>query len=219
MRLHRGGRLRGWLGRRLGGGPELGERAWRRVLHGTGSLVLLYFLVPANFFVVVPKYVVLLAALVAVLAVEGARWRALVELPTIRPHEAGRVASFAYFAVGLTAAVLLFPEAVAVAVVLGTALVDPLIGELRSSGRAARLYPSVPLVSYAALAAASFLVVGGWGWISSAVLAAFAAALAVGVERLRYAHLDDDLTMTIVPGVALAVLLAFGGYGVTGIGG
>ncbi|HEV2166748.1 MAG TPA: hypothetical protein VGS23_07245, partial [Thermoplasmata archaeon] len=185
MRLHREGRLRGWLGRRFGGDAELGERIWRRCLHVLGAGVLVYYIVPPGFFRVVPNPVALLLALLMVLLLDALRLRGHVELPTIRPFERSRLASFAYFAIGLVLAVLLFPEAIAVAVVLGTALVDPLIGELRLSESARRAYPSVPLLAYGAIAFGAFLGVGGWSWEASALAAGAAAALAVGVERLR----------------------------------
>jgi hypothetical protein len=207
VRLHRGGRLRGWLGHLLGGDAALGDRIWRRCLHGLGALVLVYYLLPPGFFVVLSNAAVLLLALGAVLLLEGLRWYGRLDLPTIRPFERDRVASFAYFAVALVAAVLLFPTPIAVAVVLGTALVDPLIGEMRLSERARRGLPAVPIAVYALLAFACFRGIGEWGWGFAAGAAVLAAALAIAVERLRARHLDDDLTMTIVPGAVLTVLL------------
>lgn len=207
MRLHRDGRFRSWLGHRLGGGPELGDRIWRRCLHGAGAAVLVYYLLPVDFFRIIPNWAVLLAALGVVLLLEALRWTAGVELPTIRPHERERIASFAYFALGLVAAVLLFPKAIAVAVVLGTALVDPMIGEIRHRPAAHRLYPSLPLAAYGVMGFAAFRWVGVWSFAAAVVGAIAAALIAVGVERVRAQHLDDDLTMTIVPGALLTIVV------------
>ncbi|MCI4357835.1 MAG: hypothetical protein L3J95_05695 [Thermoplasmata archaeon] len=207
VRLHREGRFRGWLGRRFGGDLSLGERIWRRCLHLFGALVLLYYLVPSGFFRVLPNPAVLLLALAVILLVELLRWKAGLELPTIRPFEVGRIASFAYFAVAVVAAVLFFPKPVAVAVVLGTALIDPLIGELRLIRSKPTAYPAAPLVAYALIAFLALRWVGNWTVLSAVLAAGLAALLAVGVERVRYRHLDDDLTMTLVPGIALTILL------------
>jgi hypothetical protein len=212
LRLHRGGRFRGWLGGRLGGDLELGDRAWRRGLHVLGSGVLVYYLVPDNFFLVATKEDVLLGALGAVLVLELLRHRAGLELPTIRPYEARRVASFAFFAIALVAAVALFPEGIAVAVVLGTAIVDPLAGELRASGAYRHLYPVVPFLVYLGMAVAALVAVAGWPPVEAVAWGAIAAALALAVERPKLPWVDDDLAMTFVPALVLYTV------GVLGLG-
>jgi dolichol kinase len=207
VRLHRGGRLRGWLGARFGGGYELGDRIWRRFLHGLGAFAVLYLLVPPRILVVVSNEVVLLVALELILVVEYLRHVKHWELPTIRPYEEGRIASYVYYAVALSAALLLFPRPVAGAVILGTALVDPLLGELRlrSTWPLGSVVPG--LIVYSILAAAAFLLLGGWRGAVVLVLAVLAALLAVAAERPRWGSVDDDLAMTLVPGVVLTAIL------------
>lgn len=215
LRLHRGGGFRRRLATAFGRDPEAGDALWRRVLHGAGAFVLVYYLVPVEFFVLVPKEVVLLAALAAVGLLEALRLVAGLELPTIRGYEAGRPASFVFYAVALVGAVLLAPRAIAVAVVLGTAFVDPLAGELRADARRARLAPWVPFAAYAALATVALGAVGRWPWPIALGLGGVAAAVGVAVERWRFRWLDDDLTMTVVPAVVLyAWAVALGGLGV-----
>jgi hypothetical protein len=207
-KLHRGGRTRAWIGRLLGGDETLGDRVWRRALHLAGAAVLLVYVLPSNTFGPVPVRVVLVAALVGVLLLEVLRRRAGWELPTIRPHEHAHVASFALYAIGLVLAVLLFPEPVAIAVVLGAALVDPLRGELRLwrvSGTALWL-PG--FVVYAGLAATTFVYLGHYD-VARAAGATLIVAL-VGVELegpTSPIPLDDDLAMTVIPGALLTLLL------------
>jgi dolichol kinase len=206
LRLHRSGRFRTWLGTRLGGDLELGDRVWRRVLHGLCAAVLVYYLLPDAFFIIAPKEVVLVAALLAVLVLELMRHFAGLELPTIRPYEQKRIASFAFFAIAIVLAVLLFPEPIAAAVVLGTALVDPLAGELRVAGvRRATLW-AAPMVAYAGLAFVGLALVGRWPIPDALGLAVLAAPIAVAVERPKSAWVDDDLAMTFVPAIVLYVL-------------
>ena len=151
-RLHTGGRFRTWLGARFGGDLALGDRLWRRILHGLGAAALIYYVLPTDFFIVLPKVDVLLLALAAVLVLEGLRHAIGLEIPTIREYEREWIGSFAVFATAIVAVILIFPEPIAAAVVLGTALVDPLAGELRLRHGSRAVELGVPFVAYSLLA-------------------------------------------------------------------
>ena len=206
MRLHRGGRWRAWLGARFGGDAELGDRIWRRCLHFGGVLVLLYYLLPP---VIGPlsAELALLLALAAVLVLEGMRHAAGWELPTIRPWESRRVASYAYFAVALVAVVLLIPEPIAVAAVLGVSFVDPLLGELRLRRVGRPLASLAGAGVYVLLGFSALVLVGRWSGPGAAVGALVAAVVGVAVESPRWAPIDDDLAMTVVPAVTLWLIV------------
>jgi len=203
LRLHRGGRFRAWLGARLGGDAALGDRVWRRVLHGAVAVILLYYALPNDFFEIAPKRTVLLAGLAVVLGLELLRLLGVLELPTIRPYEARRVGSYAFYALAVVGAIVLFPEPIAAAVVLGTALVDPIAGELRSRPSVARAYPAVPLVVYWELAFVGLVVIGRWPPSLGGALALLAAPIAVAAEWPTIGWFDDDLAMTFAPALAL----------------
>jgi hypothetical protein len=212
VRLHTGGRFRGWLGARFGGDLVVGDRIHRRLLHGLGAFALLYLIVPPRLLVVVPNDVILLVALELIFIVEYLRHVRHWELPTIRPYEEGRIASYVFYATALTAALLFFPGPVAAAVVLGTALVDPLLGELRlrSTHPASSIVPGISV--YTVLAAVAFAIFGGWRGLALGILALVAAVVAVSVEWPAWGTVDDDLAMTLVPGAILtAILLAWPG--------
>jgi hypothetical protein len=203
LRLHRRGRFRRWLGARFGQDEAWGDRLWRRIVHTSGAAVLLYYVLPNDFFVIAPKEYVLLAALVAVLILEGLRHAAGLELPTIRPYEEHRVGSFVWYSIALVGAILLFPLPIAVAVILGTALVDPLAGGLRESERRRRLYPAVPFALYVVLAFVGLGPLGGWPLGLSLPLAIVAAAVGLAAEYPKIPWVDDDLAMTFVPALVL----------------
>lgn len=203
VELPRTSRFRRWLGTRLGGDEVLGDRVWRRCLHAAGAVAVVYFLIPTGFFVILPKEAVLLLALGAVLLLEAIRHSLGVGLPTLRPYEQHRVGSYVFYAIALTVALLIFPVPIAAAVILGTALIDPLAGELRLSVRYARLYPAVPLAAYAALALYGLEGFGGWPFLPSLGLAVLAAVVAIAVERPNFPWIDDDLTMTFAPALLL----------------
>jgi hypothetical protein len=215
LRLHRGGRFRSWLGAKFGGDFELGDRLWRRFLHVLAAVALLYYVLPVDFFVIAPKVYVLLAALAAVYVLEGLRHVAGLELPTIRPYEAGRVGSFAIFGTAVVVAILFFPMAIACAVVLGTAVADPVAGELRRDPRYRRVDAVGPFAVYGTLAFIGLAVVGRWPALPSVALAALAGVVAVAVERPKVGWVDDDLLMTLVPALALYAVgvLALGSAG------
>lgn len=205
-RLHRNGRGRAWLGRRLGGGPELGDRVWRRIVHASGAFVLLYYLVPGNALVILPTWGLIVLALGTVCVLEVLRHRAGLELPTIRPYEHDRVASYVYWGVALAVSVLFFPRAIATAVILGTALVDPLAGELRLARVGRALQWTAAIAAYAALAFVALRLVGDWSLAGSGVGAVLAAVVAIVAERPRHRYYDDDLAMTLAPAVLLVAL-------------
>ncbi len=211
-RLHTGGRFRTWLGARFGGDLALGDRLWRRILHGLGAVVLVYYALPNGFFVVLPKVDVLLLALAAVLVLEALRHLTGLDLPTLRDYERARIGSFAVFAVAIVAVILVFPEPIAAAVILGTALVDPLAGELRRREGARWIELGVPFAAYSLLAFAGLAAIGRWPPVDSAALAVLAGAIAVAVERPKVWWFDDDLAMTLVPAVALYLV------GIVGLG-
>jgi len=205
-RLHTQGRFRRWLGRALGGDEELGDRAWRRLMHVFGAAVLIYYYLPTNFFMVAPKEYVLLAALGATFVLEALRHGIRLELPTIRPYEEHRVASFIFYSLALVLAVLLFPLPIGAAVVLGTAAVDPIAGELRRGGRPVAVSVGVPFALYAVLAFTGMAALGGWPVVPSAALAVVAAPIAVAAERPKWPWVDDDLVMTLAPALFLYVV-------------
>jgi hypothetical protein len=212
LRLHRHGRFRRWLGEGLGGDEELGDRVWRRIMHTFGAAVLVYYALPNDFFVIAPKVDILLAALGAMFLLEVLRHAAGLELPTIRPYEVHRVASFVFFSIALVLAVLLFPLPIGAAIVLGTAIVDPVAGELRHERASPLLAVGIPLGAYALLAFVGLVAIGGWPAGDSALLAVAAAPIAIAAEWPKYPWVDDDLVMTLVPGLFLyaAGVLALG---------
>lgn len=201
--VHRQGQFRRWLGATLGGDEALGDRAWRRILHVAGAGVLIYFALPDWFFLVAPKEYVLLAALAAMFLLELVRHTSGLELPSLRPYETTRVASYVFYALALVIAVLLFPLPIAAAVVLGTAIVDPVAGELRRASSSALVTVGVPLAAYEVLGVIGLSGIGHWPLPTSAALALGAGGLAVAAERPKWPWVDDDLAMTILPALFL----------------
>ncbi|MCI4334699.1 MAG: hypothetical protein L3K04_03615 [Thermoplasmata archaeon] len=194
------------MGAWFAGDPTEGDRVYRRLLHVAAGISIIYYLVPVQILPGLSRAALLLIALLLVLSLEACRLAGWLVLPALRLHEERRPASFVYFGSAVVVALLVVPEAYAIVAIVGTALVDPLIGELRASPRGARAYPAVPLVVYAAIALPILSCLGGFPWASAAALAAAGALLAVAVESPQSRHLDDDLLMTLVPALGLWAL-------------
>ncbi len=181
---------------------------WRRTIHVLGALVLLYYVLPSDTFVIASTTTVLLFLLAIGLTIELLRHTVGLKPPLIRPYEEGRVASFAWYAIALTVALLAFPPPIATTVILGAAFVDPLIGELRRVHAWNRYYPSAPIALYLALSIPTLYGFGRWSAGAAILGAALATTLAIAVERKKSAWFDDDWTMVLIPGAALTILAA-----------
>jgi len=172
-------------------------------MHGLGATVLVYYVIPTDVFVVAPKADILLTLLAIVFVLEALRHTVGLELPTVRPYEAHRIGSYVFYSLALVIAVLVFPEPIGAAVALGTAIVDPVVGELRLRHQRGAITVGVPLAVYWILAVTGLVGVGHWPLVPSLGLAAVAAPIGVAAERPKWSWLDDDLVMTVVPALFL----------------
>ncbi|MCU0861402.1 MAG: hypothetical protein MUE65_03685 [Methanomassiliicoccales archaeon] len=175
----------------------------RRLIHMSAPLFLVYYLLPEEI-MGVDKRLGLVIVLVAVLAFEAMRltfhWRIL----GLRDYEDRRLSAPAWAAIGLTITFLVFPVEIAAPAVIGMALTDPLIGELRR--RRSGLYPALPTVFYLGLVLVTFYLLMGLSW-QVLMASLVATALAISVERVRTKYVDDDFLMMVVPAVGMAVVL------------
>lgn len=201
-RLHRGGRFRRWLGQRFGGDEALGDRAWRRILHLWGAGAIVYYLLPDNLVGDFTRFDLLLLLLLTMLLLEALRLGGAIEIPTVRPYEQKRIASFAFFAIALAIALVVFPTPVGAAAILGVSWIDPLVGEMRVHPTGRRLYPWLPGALYMGLAASMLLVFGHASLVGALLVGSAMAVVALASEYPKLPWLDDDLAMTILPALA-----------------
>ena len=180
----------------------------RRLVHCLVALAPLYYLLPVELpGVPVRRWHLLIAFFVLVMAFEALRLRRGVTFLGLRPHERNTIASFAWAAAGITAALWLMPMEIATPVLIGMGLVDPLVGEMRRFGASPPLRMSLPLLVYAMICmiTLSLMVEGQTGAIVA--VSALGAVLAVGAERLRLpGGVDDDFLMIVVPGSMMSIM-------------
>lgn len=179
-------------------------RALRRVLHASFALSLAYYAVPDPVpGLGAPRGALSLLGVALVGVVEAVRIRKGWTLPLMRDYERRWVAGYFWLGSGCVLALVLFPKPLAVAAILGTALVDPLIGELRP-----RLgIDAAAAAGFAAWAALATLSSTFSGTLLAPPLIAAGAAAAVLSEGRRIPRFDDDLLMTLAP---LIVMIALG---------
>ena len=122
------------------------KELFRRMLHMTAMFFLVYYLLPSELIPGFYKWQGLIIVLIMVLVTESIRLKKHAVFPGMRDYERTQISAFAWFAIGMTLALLFFKMQYVVPVIIGLALIDPLIGEIRQ--RRKKLYPTVPFVLY-----------------------------------------------------------------------
>ena len=199
----------------MGGQAQGGSRPrgalLRRFVHIAGALTLVYYLIPVELpFFGLRRWVLLIAFFAIVASIEYLRLRRRTLLYGLRPHEKNSVASFVWFAAGATLVMWCFPHDVASVAIIGMALVDPLMGELRARRSPGPVKIGLPLASYALIGLIVFDLSGHWTLLQTGVLALGGALVAIPSEWYKVAYIDDDFLMMTVPAIVMAWLsLAF----------
>ena len=180
--------------------------AVRRFIHVLIAFAPLYYSVPVDLpYVGLRRWVLLVAFFAAVSAFEAVRlWRGITFLG-LRPHERNQIASFAWAAAGITLVLWLFPHEIATAALIGMAIVDPLLGELRNSIYAGMAVP-VSSGVYFILCILALLLSSEMSFLFAGALASIGAAVAIASENLDVKYLDDDFLMAVLPAVTMTAL-------------
>ena len=179
----------------------------RRLVHCLVALAPLYYLLPVELpGTPIHRWHLLVAFFAAVMMFEALRLRRGITFLGLRPHECNTIASFAWAAAGITAALWLMPMEIATPVLIGMGLIDPLVGELRRLGAKLSTQMALPLLAYVLICATSLLLMVENNAALVAVVSILGAFLAVGAERLEIPVVDDDFLMVVVPGSVMSVL-------------
>ena len=177
----------------------------RRLVHISTPAYLIYYFIPDPLVGGIDNRVSLLVLYVAVMSFELYRLLFEPRIIGMRDYEKDQISAAAWAATAITLAFILFPIEYAVPALIGMALVDPLIGELRF--RASHLYPILPAIVYLMITYASLeLLISEeiWKIAMASLLATF---LAITVERTRSRYVDDDFLMIVAPLIGLALAL------------
>ena len=180
----------------------------RRGFHLTSPFWLVWYWMPPDSWVGVPKLYALLFFFAAALLIEAARLLTGRRIPGLREYESTRMSAYAWGSIGLALGLIFFPGELVIPTFWGMAWIDPLCAYSRKKGG----YPWVPLVAYVLLfLAVSLLVVPTAPYATTplglprlAAYAPLAAVLALAAERPNLRFVDDDFLMHVVPLLALA---------------
>ena len=176
--------------------PKLRARILRRGIHISSAGLLTYYLVPPDMWGLGPgRELLVLTFLIPILAFEAFRQTHRPEIDGMRENEKRRISAVAWGAIGMAVALVLFPQKYVVPCVLGMALIDPLIGELRTG--LPRAYPVLPAVLYLGICLLTGLAI---------FPALLAMSVALAAEAPKIASVDDDFRMLVAPLVALVLL-------------
>lgn len=191
-------------------GPEASggafePKGFRRAVHAAAACLVVYYLLPAeaawSAFLRTWGIGILLGAATALEILRLSGRLRTESFFGLREYERRRVSGYLYAAYSFAALLLFFPQTLAVPCIVGAAIGDPIIGELRAAGKASAAW------------GAGIVFVGGVflvsGW--TPVWAAIAGALATSAEHWKFRHVDDDLLMPLVPAFALAAASWAGG--------
>lgn len=199
---------------KIEGGPETRGgtpgRLLRRIIHGALSLCPIYYLFPDIIpLLLIPKWTILIFALVLLIIIEFWRLRTGRVLFGMRPHEGGRLASYAYASLGVVIVLLFVPMEIGAPCIIAMAWTDPIAGEARLFTRSKIMGGGIFAISYLAVLMVIFTVVG-LNPSDTLVLTLILLPVAIVSESADIAGLDDDLTLLLFPsivGTAVWVLL------------
>ena len=180
------------------------QEIFRRIFHMTAVVYLAYYLLPEE---LLPgfykRYGVLIIVFIA-LFVEGVRLKTGKIFFGLRKYEKKQISAFAWFAIGMGCALLLFKMEYVVPVVIGMAFTDPLIGEIKR--RREKLYPVIPIIFYGTIVFLCLFFLTEVTIILLILFTLMATLSAIFAEWWKIKYIDDDFLMIVIPLVVLSAL-------------
>lgn len=174
---------------------------FRRIFHMTAPIYLVYYLLP-DVISGISKQLVLMIVFFSIIAFEAVRISRGMVFFGLKEYERKHISAFAWSALGMTLALLLFPMHLAVVGFLGLAFIDPLIGEIfRTKNH--WLHPNVPLFAYFAIAFAYLSLVAWYPPHVAATIAAVGSVVAIVSEYPQLRWVNDDFLIMMVPLIAM----------------
>jgi dolichol kinase len=181
----------------------------RRIIHLSGPLVLVYYILPDPFLWISRVGWVLLG-LSAILLLEAVRLSTGRVFFGLRDYEEKRLSAYAWGGIGVAIALLFFPMPFSIAAIVGVCWADPLIGEMRKREKM-RLYPALPLLVYFLIVALCLFLFSDIGIIAVFLLSLAGSMSAIAIEHPRW-PVDDDFLMLVVPLFIMTLLYEYFKY-------
>ncbi|UCG70102.1 MAG: hypothetical protein JSV09_03555 [Thermoplasmata archaeon] len=180
------------------------QEIFRRIFHMTAVVYLVYYILPEELLPGFYKWYGVLIVILFALSVEGVRLKTGKIFFGLRKYEKRQISAFAWFAIGMGCALLLFKMEYVVPVVIGMAFTDPLIGEIKR--RREKLYPTLPLIFYGAIVFLCLFFLTEVAIILLILFTFLATISAIFAEWWKVKYIDDDFLMLVIPLVVLSAL-------------
>jgi hypothetical protein len=177
---------------------------FRRLFHLTGSLYLVYYLLPNELLPGFFKWYGVVILVAVALIIEAIRIKTGKLVFGMRKYESKQISAYAWFAMGLGIALLFFDMIFVIPVVIGMATIDPVIGEIRY--RKKKFYPIIPFILYAIIMFTCFFLLSYKPFWALAPLTVVGTSVAIYAESWNIKEVDDDFLMVMVPLLAISVL-------------
>ncbi len=186
-----------------------GATIFRRTFHLASPIFLGYYVLPEVVHGTITRTSLLILFAGTAWCIEVARISLGLRLFGMRGYEGQRVSAYAQGTLGLVVGLLFVDPRIVIPVFIGMAWIDPFASQVRE-----RRWPRPTVgVVYFALFLGIEVLMNSFMPTLAAVYALAATLSALAVEGRRFAHLDDDLLMQVVPYVVLHYLVAGFGTG------
>ncbi|MEM3396965.1 MAG: hypothetical protein QXE27_06835 [Thermoplasmata archaeon] len=181
----------------------------RRGVHIIGlQLTLIYYLIPSTlFFSPLDKNYAMLVSLICVFEFEYIRVTRGWEIPGIRPYERYRFSAVLWSAIGLFICYVMCPYFIGIPVVVATAWVDPLMGELRRNNF--KFVPEIGFVVYFLIFLSFLSYLSNLSMINILFISLVAAVVGILCETQKNYYLDDNFLLLTFPAIAAMCLITF----------
>jgi hypothetical protein len=170
----------------------------------TASFYLVYYLLPNELAPGFYKWDGVVILMAAALLIEAIRLKTGKLVFGMRRYESKQISAYAWFALGTGIALLFFDIIFVVPVVIGMAVIDPIIGEIRYHKK--KLYPIAPSILYAVIMFVCLIILSDLDLWIMAIFTIIGTTCAIYAESWNIKAIDDDFLMVIVPLLALSVM-------------
>ena len=189
---------------------EFDPHWFRRAFHAFGACFIAVYLLPITGISGHLRFYGPLAIFAGVLGLEAYRMSGRVPTEAffgLREYERRRISGYVYFGAATLTLVYFFPQPIAVACILASAIGDPILGEFRRAG-----FARLSIVAGGAFILGVFLLIG-----FHPLLSVFATAIMVAAELTKIKHLDDDLLMPLSSAIVLWAIIGTGLFSWAGV--
>jgi len=180
----------------------------RRIAHMCSIVFLVYYIIPDEVFGdLIPgfyKWHAVLEIMIIVMLFELFRLRGGTLFPGLRTYEEKQMSAFAWFALAMGIALLVYEMEFVIPVVIGMAFIDPLGGEMKR--RKKKLYPWVPAMVYACIMGVSLYLLTDFAPLLLIAFTGIGTVSAIFAEWWNTKLIDDDFLMIMIPLSALTGL-------------